>query len=101
MSDGDLPQWARGVGSIAGAVVAVIFAQPKSRMEAAGRLIVSDFVGYIFGIYAIPELQSIGIKADANGTLAASFVVAFLAWLILGYAVQLFRARTEAAQTGK
>lgn len=96
MSDGDLPQWARGVGSIAGAVVAVIFAQPKSRMEAAGRLIVSDFVGYIFGIYAIPQLEVIGIRPDANGTLAASFVVAFLAWLLLGYAVQFLRARADA-----
>ena len=96
MNEGDLPQWARGVGSIAGAIVAVIFAQPKSRMEAAGRLIVSDFVGYIFGIYAIPQLQVIGIRPDANGTLAASFVVAFLAWLLLGYAVKLLRMRAEA-----
>lgn len=89
------PEWARGAGSIAGAIVAVIFAQPKSRMEAAGRIIVSDLVGYIFGIYAIPQLQVIGIKADANGTLAASFVVAFLAWLILGYAVKFMRNRAE------
>lgn len=96
MNDVDLPQWARGVGAAAGAVVAVIFAQPRSRMEAAGRLIVSDFVGYIFGIYAIPELQSIGIKPDANGTLAASFVVAFLAWLLLGYAVKFLRMRADA-----
>jgi hypothetical protein len=96
MNDGELPEWARGVGSIAGAIVAVIFAQPKSRMEAAGRLIVSDFVGYIFGIYAIPHLQVIGIKPDANGTLAASFVVAFMAWLLLGYAVKLLSMRAEA-----
>jgi len=96
MNDGDLPEWARGVGSIAGAIVAVIFAQPKSRMEAAGRLIVSDFVGYIFGIYAIPQLQYLGIKPDANGTLASSFVVAFLAWVLLGYAVKFLRMRAEA-----
>lgn len=97
----DLPEWltsllARLGGSSSGGMVAVIFAQPKTRKEAAQRFVVSFIVGLIFGPNAIPYLGMLHVHDDTNGLVAASFLVGFAAWLLLGYAVKFLRMRADA-----
>lgn len=101
MNQPDLPEWlisllARIGGSSSGGMVAVIFAQPKTRKEALQRFVVSFVVGLIFGPNAIPYLGLLRVHDDTNGLVAASFLVGFTAWLLLGYAVMFLRMRAEA-----
>lgn len=95
MANGDAPEIARIAGSIAGTIVSLAFIPPRNKTEFACRASASAIVGYVFGVYAIPYLQTIRELPTSDATLAATCFVAFAAWWILGYVLKIIRMRVR------
>ncbi len=78
----------KGIGSLTGAIMALVFITPKTRAEAIRRLVTSIACGVIFehiirSYFAWPD--------DSENVIAAASAAAFISWWLMGAIVSVAR----------
>lgn len=94
---GPLEFVARTTGTFAGTVLAVVFLPPKSKTEAASRIVVAAIVGSFF-VWPIGDALGWATVKEAmtvDEVLAVATFAAFTSWFLLGWLVRALSRKSS------